>query len=149
MEARACVREQVPSYGGIIELLLCKGLIEEAEPPLLSGDLWHRVKRQLDGCFVDAGDIVLGDNDAIIRFRELFEPVYQQLLDMAGMGVLCYENCITTIRKNFASPKTPDFAAVVCHAANRTGTSSLAILTLRAIRIMTIAIELGLISPVS
>ncbi len=148
MQAKGCGYEQLPSYGDILRELSQAELLEQTEPPLIQGEIWQRVRSRLDGCFPDIGDVPDSPSACsdIVWFGELFDPVREELVDLNLMGVLCFENCITNIRKFFPPPETPDFPKLVIAAAQRNHISQIAVLTARAIRILTIAVNLGIVT---
>jgi len=151
MSAAVTEKAPQPTYPEIISQLLKADLLDKSEKPLIRGALWQRVKDRLPGCFPDIFSI--GDlpdlptpEQGIARFKKLFDPVHETLLDLAGMGILGFQNCVEKIRREFPVPGNPDFPNNVIAAASNNGTYPLAITTLRAIRILTIAIDLGLVT---
>lgn len=134
---------EIPVFETHIAQLVQAGLIEAAEKPVLAGELWEQARVRLVGCFDDNFFV---DNDA---FSQAFDRIHVDLLDLAGMGVLHYQLCIERIIRGFPHCSTPGFLSSCQRAAGENGLSLDAIHTLRAIRLLTIAADLGLVNFIS
>ena len=136
------------SFPEIIDQLVKAGFLLERNPPLIRGKVWQQVQRRCPGCFADISFRTDGleDPQVIKNFTQAFGRVICDLEDLSStIGSPGYEQAIGSILRCFPNPETEDFAYRVSQAAQNAGLDCQAILTIRAIRIFTLAIDLGLL----